>query len=376
MSYKDVKQCCEECFVDEYIADFIRDNCEIGSCDYCGKNNVYVIRVDELGEYIRESIEKGYEPIFCGTGAIYDSDEDEYVDGNWHSTQGMSIKDILVDMECIFKEEVLETTLLDDLFNESAPSIREIQQGAEDEYSDIYTDQFVVKNELYKIDDCELHKLWIGFCSETKDGVLGTHDAFLEDFSLGIDRYVSEIKPGEMLYRARSGKIGNDPFEEEMGPAPKNLTKDGRMNKAGTTYLYLASDIDSCKKECRITGEYTGAIFESLIPLKIIDLSEEQHISNSIFDPYYVHENRWLNYFFRRFKEEISRPVNEDRAAYYPTQYIADYFKRSGYCGIAYKSSVSNGISYVFFCGHNDKNKSSENTKVSEWFSIKPIEVK
>lgn len=70
--------CCEKCFYNEYIQNYIQDNGSIGACDYCDASNVAVVEVSKLGKYFRECFDKAYETLDAGTGAYYDGEEKEY----------------------------------------------------------------------------------------------------------------------------------------------------------------------------------------------------------------------------------------------------------------------------------------------------------
>ena len=65
--------CCEDCFENKAIKEFIRQKNESsGECGYCGTNNTTLISLQTLKEYLCICINKAYEDIDNGTGAIYD----------------------------------------------------------------------------------------------------------------------------------------------------------------------------------------------------------------------------------------------------------------------------------------------------------------
>ena len=83
-----MKFCCEDCFDNEYIKDYIKKNGELGNCDYTGRLDVLVVSVKELGAYFRLCLDKAYEPIDNGTGAMYW--DGEYLDEFGNETIGES----------------------------------------------------------------------------------------------------------------------------------------------------------------------------------------------------------------------------------------------------------------------------------------------
>ncbi len=72
--------CCEECFLNEAIKKYIQENSSIvGKCKYCGSHNVSLISPITLGEYMCSCLEKAYEYIDEGTGAMYDNEDEMYL---------------------------------------------------------------------------------------------------------------------------------------------------------------------------------------------------------------------------------------------------------------------------------------------------------
>lgn len=69
--------CCENCFNNLYIKEFVSSKNRIGDCDYCGAANVNIISAREIWQYFRECFDKAFESIDEGTGAMYDSDTKE-----------------------------------------------------------------------------------------------------------------------------------------------------------------------------------------------------------------------------------------------------------------------------------------------------------
>ncbi|MCW0232103.1 MAG: RES family NAD+ phosphorylase [Ferrovibrio sp.] len=55
--------------------------------------------------------------------------------------------------------------------------------------------------------------------------------------------------------------------------------------------------------------------------------------------------------FLERLGEELTRPVQPACAAidYIPSQYLCEFIKKSGFDGVVYRSSVSDGINLALF---------------------------
>ncbi|XKK29276.1 hypothetical protein HFP64_24640 [Bacillus sp. AC79A.1] len=44
--------CCEKCFIIEEVVKKIQKDGQVGDCSYCSEENVKIIEVDQLREYI------------------------------------------------------------------------------------------------------------------------------------------------------------------------------------------------------------------------------------------------------------------------------------------------------------------------------------
>jgi hypothetical protein len=135
--------CCENCFDEEFIREFIKESEEKGNCDYCSGKDVYIAELSDVGEYIRKCIGKAYEDV-DESGLYWDSEEKEY-------TAGKFIEEILLFEYAIFPEEQLDADkqkmLLSDLLSESGPSWGERKDGAFDPLVD--GNLLVLRDEFY-----------------------------------------------------------------------------------------------------------------------------------------------------------------------------------------------------------------------------------
>ena len=144
----------------------------------------------------------------------------------------------------------------------------------------------------------------------------------------------------------------------QMGPPPADKAQTNRMSPAGIPYLYLASDLITAMRECRIEADKHAVVarFVSTKRLHVLDLSKNTYyMFSSIFDPQYDHDKTWMSSFWEGFIKEISEPVSDEKQdhsyEYAATQLVAEYYKIKGYDGMCYKSSVGEGKNYVFFVG-------------------------
>ncbi|WP_313531556.1 MULTISPECIES: RES domain-containing protein [Exiguobacterium] len=349
-------QCCTMCFSNTNIQSYIDEYDKIGTCDYCESEGVAVLEVSALGDYVRTCLQKGYE-----------NPSTSDVPYPLLESNVQTVMEVLDCEEDIFSEKLdwdIRTQLVSALLNESAPSYRDIAQGAVDEFIDEET-EVVLKGVLYGGGDFYFHT-WEGF----KDLVMHGNRFFdlsenqvrvdiLETFGSFFSEMEMELNEGKTLFRARknmpSGLDVLDRIEPEIGPPPANRAIGLRMNPTGISYLYLAEDIKTCKDEIKADKDETIGVgqFEIIQSLRLIDLSRVPRLKNtSIFSPDYNHELHWVRYFLKHFCEEISKPVEENHdLEYVPTQLLCEYIRFKGYDGIRYRSSLTRKDCYTLFCG-------------------------
>lgn len=65
-----MRYCCEKCFSNKYLKEYILSERNVGKCDYCNSNGVNIISTGEIGAYIRECLKKAYEDMKMVQGRI------------------------------------------------------------------------------------------------------------------------------------------------------------------------------------------------------------------------------------------------------------------------------------------------------------------
>ena len=167
------------------------------------------------------------------------------------------------------------------------------------------------------------------------------------------------ITAGTIMHRARIG-IDSDhinlvsrrreyvPFVDgALGSPPQTLATAGRLNRAGVSFMYLATEHDTAVNEVRPHPSHivsTGQ-FRNTRELTVADFSslriEEFSDSDVALDDY------WM---LSSIDRALSVPVPpEKRTAYMLTQTIADGVRKMGFDGVAYRSSVGRGANIAFF---------------------------
>ena len=185
-----------------------------------------------------------------------------------------------------------------------------------------------------------------------------------ESYFKAIEKHIStEVKKGSVFYRARKGatKSAFDYDLEEnttkdyytphkgkdIGAPPIVIAGSGRVNRPGVSYLYLASERDTAISEVRphpselvSTGQ-----FEAKADLKIADLSTH------IISEQLMSEDGLDTLAFIIGIENLLSTANppSNNTFYGTTQFVTEIFRKQGFDGILFKSSVSGGKNLVAF---------------------------
>lgn len=368
---------CTGCFVNEEIIGYIESFEEVGECNYCKSEGNVVCDISGVGEFIREGLDRAYEHLDDGTGAMRDSENKIYI-GSDGEQAGVSLIEILNEEEQIFSERHdFESIIhiINELIMNSGPSDRDISQGAEDKYGDSNSEIFVIKDDLFGEDYVIEYDVWETFKNEcmhvNRFFDLGSEENFRETLLSYLNPIFKNmeinLKTNSILYRSRSiengffdNKVSID-WNTELGPAPYKYSGNNRMSPAGISYMYLSDNRDLTLAEIRNDTNciiYTG-VFKTVKDLRLLDLTDEDSFKlKSIFSEEYRHEDRWKAKFIKRFIEEISKPIKESDSVleYVPTQVLSEFIRKIGFNGIRFKSSkdyIKNN--FVFFCGPSEE---------------------
>ncbi|WP_369410945.1 RES family NAD+ phosphorylase [Candidatus Pantoea multigeneris] len=164
---------------------------------------------------------------------------------------------------------------------------------------------------------------------------------------------ISNLQP--TWHRARINQTREGYALSEMGAPPNMLASHGRANPTGIPYLYLGSSSEAAISEIRPhTGE-TATVAEFLIKekIKLVDLRSPRKSISPFLLPTEddIGRVRADIPFLERLGEELTRPVLPRSAAidYIPSQYLCEFIKKSGFDGVVYRSSVSDGINLALF---------------------------
>ncbi|NIC05014.1 RES family NAD+ phosphorylase [Billgrantia bachuensis] len=310
--------CCPECFDDRSLRDQLFPSLgpSHGTCDFCGTANTHLVEPGNLANYF-ELLVNIYEPSEDGKSLV------EWMKDDWQLFSHRR-------MDIAHAKELLGEILDDgDIVRRSfAPSPSYISEGLAQ--WDKLRDEMMYANRWFLDVAIDLDRL---------DELFGML------LSLHLPR---------QWYRARL-RAEDEVFPiEKMGAPPKRRSSHGRANPAGIPYLYLGSLPETAVAEIRPhTGE-VACVAEFTIPdIKAVDLRNPR----KLVSPFILSESSAIGQlradlpFLERLGEELTRPVQPSGAAidYIPSQYLCEFIKKSGFDGVVYRSSVSDGINLALF---------------------------
>ncbi|KHJ63113.1 hypothetical protein NCPPB3923_09885 [Burkholderia glumae] len=312
-------RCCPECFGDRGLRKNIIPSLSPtrGQCDYCGSSDVDLIEPRQLAN------------VFEMLASVYESDSDgkplvEWMKSDWYLFSHPRLDDARANelLNCIFDDDAITGKTF-------APSASYKSEGLA--RWETLRDELLFKNRYFLDEALDTDRLKELLAHLLADGM------------------------PEIWYRARI-MTSDLPYPiAEMGAPPTRLTSHGRANPVGIPYLYLGSLPDTAAAEIRPhTGEVACvAEFTVRQPLVAVDLrNPRESVSPFVLaDAGAIGQLRADIPFLERLGDELTRPVLPRSAAidYIPSQYLCEFIKKSGYDGVVYRSSVSDGMNLALF---------------------------
>lgn len=171
------------------------------------------------------------------------------------------------------------------------------------------------------------------------------------------------VSAGSKWHRARMGakrraadfhEIGAPPqyfFEphkdKAIGAPPVGVATAGRVNRPGVSYLYLASNSETAAAEIRPhPGELVSVgMFEVNKDLRVVDLRTHDLTKLWRTDS----QLEMLEFIIAMEKIFATAAPPSNRSAYTLTQFLAEIFRRLGFDGVLFRSTVGDGDNLVAF---------------------------
>lgn len=335
--------CCIECFLDNYLKDFIRVESQTrGDCDFCGSTNVRIIAPSELEGFF-EPVVGLYSPLEVGRNILKDENPadvgenlGQLIDNDWEV-----FSDTLGSHE--------RTSLLDAIMN-PYPDLG----GERVPVDELWTD----RKDFY---DRTIEDMWDALANHIKNErryILDSSKREIKQIISLLPEVIptvgSNLNRDMILYRARLGsKPPSLPYDlNDMKSPPPEKAGAGRANPAGISFLYLSDSIETAIAEVRPWkgAKVTVAEFSLLQDIEIADLTKKISLST----PFGLSDlaARIDDYQLLRYLGKIlSTPVDPKRSdvEYAPSQYLTELIRHLGYKGIVYPSAMASGKNIVLF---------------------------
>ena len=145
-------------------------------------------------------------------------------------------------------------------------------------------------------------------------------------------------------------RILKEPVKELAAPPPE-AAKHGRMNAAGISVCYGATNAETCIAEVRppVGSRVVVGRFQILRDIRLLDLNilSEIYVTGSYFDPDYK-DRKGRAAFLQNLVGKLTKPImpNDETFGYLPTQFVAEYLAnkvKPRLDGIIFNSSQTKG---------------------------------
>jgi hypothetical protein len=225
---------------------------------------------------------------------------------------------------------------------------------------EIFDDGEVMRGKFGLSETCRTDSLerWQALTDELKYANRYFPDSVIDTERLEIHLSNLILRSGEkpdIWYRSRIGKDGQAIPIDKMGAPPAKLASSGRANPIGIPYLYLGSTVDTAICEVRAQPGEIVCVAEFVLntDLKIVDLRAPRKLVSPFLeeDEGSIAILRGDIDFLEILGNELATPVVPDGAAinYIPSQFLCEFIKKCGFDGVAYSSSMSDGMNVALF---------------------------
>ena len=370
------KYVCSQCFDDEFIEDFIKENAVSKKCSYCGNESNELISADilEVASFIEDGLRSEYkEAVECLPW--------ESAEGGWQGTT-YDTYDILTDEIGLESEE-----LIPDL----------IHFLPETEWCDYHPYRLASDKELMfnwnRFSDQVKHRVrYVFFRLTTRQKDSQTFENAEEPYEVlfRIGGLVKEfglykiIAQGTSLFRARLDHSKRFSTVVDIGPPHnKRARYPNRFSPAGIPMFYGAFNEETAIAEvydCPAKPKRIASVarFENLRTLRLLDFTNLPAFP-SMFNGQTQDERGPLR-FLHRFVMEATIPITKDGAEhieYVPTQVVTEFFQHilvddngNHFDGLLYPSArYEGGVCSVIFC--SGKDCTEDRRPLNSWFGSK-----
>lgn len=345
---------CIDCAKDYKLKKFILQNTLIkGKCHFCGEENEQCI--DILNNYDFYN--------FLRALTRYHYWEDEYN----HHFGGFSLHELLIEENNFilnnhrFREDILCTDNIicgmeDYPFED--PNVVELYYGHIEGTRWSFGERIKDKKsyEIQKLEKELLEKNYF-LLEENFLKVLKNYESLFSSYiekdskffraRIGYKEEYEKKSIGFFDYTDPNSKKGYIPYKDgEIGAPPVLYTNQGRLNRNNVSFLYLATDIPTTIAEVRPHPGHKISIgcFYAKENIKVVDFDKA-------FIELSQNEDTLEKFIFLNHIDRLlSMPLTpEERTMYLITQFFSDIFRKLGFDGVMFSSSVGDGQNVLIY---------------------------
>ncbi|MBS4211606.1 hypothetical protein [Neobacillus rhizophilus] len=222
--------CCKNCFEDEILIEFIREQGEQGNCVYCGEEDTLIVGLVDLYYSFFEKLLTYYQETQHGEHYIYQIHDDpsdfgnnlfQLVQDDWAIFPDESGESLFFDIMNISRDYEIDGQIDESvLFSRASASFSYVDGSS---LSETFSLQIIKENRF--------------FPSKELDYFYST-DSLLDEIEELIKQYMTEVSPDQSFYRARIGHFTEN--KDLQAPPFENILRGGRANPVGISVLYCA----------------------------------------------------------------------------------------------------------------------------------------
>lgn len=345
------KHVCADCFSDYAIIGFIRNEGDLGQCDYCNRITV-VAHIEDVFNFILDGIESEWGHPENSVG--WSSEE-----GGWMGAKVLDSHELIDELELEFHQSSLR--------NDFVRAIMDQQWCKDDPYAGEEYEEVISQWEYFS-QQVKYKSRYVFYRMENANYL----NEFVEPYEVldYIGRAIQKLGlvkelATEPIFRARLHKDNENYTQaEELGPPPiERCIYSNRMSPAGIPMFYGAFNAKTAFDETvslkdDLQTRATIGQFKLVKPIKVVNLTQLPAVP-SLFDE---EQRTWRQsiFFLREFIDDLSKPIIKDgreHIDYVPTQIVTEYIRHifklengTKICGIVYPSSRdTNGKACVLF---------------------------
>ncbi len=338
--------CCEECFTDPVLKGFVRENGELGDCEYCDALNVNCVAPWDLADL--------FEPVI----GLYEIAEYgvHFVNS---SPRGEPLLSLLENEWGEIFSERLKPDTRSAILGEIVYALTGDRKDPGLNVNDLWVDRasaFLHRSPSEYWDEFAYHitheRRFILDLNDPLGWIIDPVPIITEVLPL-VDR---RLPAGTKIYRARLGGADGSSDQPkaatDMGAPPRNQAKGGRASPPGIPVLYTAFEEMTAVAEVRSLQGARVSVAKFVLPaeLRIADLLARPGFESPFGVPDLSDQVARLA-LLRHLGTELMKPVEPGTSAvdYVPTQYLSEVIRSEGYDGMKYPSALGSGANLVVF---------------------------